>query len=78
MFLCASNPVCAISLGARNLELRLANKRATSLPGDGETEYNPCIEECWFKPQLWKNKMVLVPDLYAVVTHLDLCSSDIV
>ena len=31
--------VCAISLGARNLEQRFANKRATSLPGDDETEY---------------------------------------
>ena len=26
-------------LSVRNLELLFANKRATSLPGDGETEY---------------------------------------
>ena len=31
--------MCAISLGAPNLALRFANKRATSLPGDNETEY---------------------------------------
>ena len=36
-FLCAREPVCAISLGASNLELRFANKHATSLPGDDET-----------------------------------------
>ena len=29
-----------ISLGAGDLELRFANIRATSLPGDDETEYN--------------------------------------
>ena len=29
----------SISLGARDLELRFANKRATSLPRDDETEY---------------------------------------
>ena len=32
--------MCVISLGAHDLELRLANKGAKSLPGDGETEYN--------------------------------------
>ena len=37
--LCAREQVCAISLGWHNLELRFANKRATSLPGVGETEY---------------------------------------
>ena len=31
--------MCAISLGARDLALCFANKRATSLPGDGEMEY---------------------------------------
>ena len=30
----------AISLGAHDLELRVANKHATSLPGDSETEYS--------------------------------------
>ena len=29
-----------ISLGAHDLELHCANKRATSLPEDGELEYN--------------------------------------
>ena len=29
----------SISLGTGDLELHFANKRATSLPGDGETEY---------------------------------------
>ena len=29
----AREPVCEISLGARDLALRLANKRTTSLPG---------------------------------------------
>ena len=29
-----------ISLCAGDLELRFANKRVTSLPGEGETEYN--------------------------------------
>ena len=32
--------MCAISLGKGDLELRLANKHAKSLPGDGETEYS--------------------------------------
>ena len=36
----AQKPVCAISLGAHDLELPFANKHATSLPGDGETEYS--------------------------------------
>ena len=31
--------MCAISLGASDLELCFANKRATSLPGDDEMEY---------------------------------------
>ena len=35
LFLCAREN----SLGARNFELRFANKRVTSLPGDDETEY---------------------------------------
>ena len=37
--------VCAISLGACDLELRFVNKRATSLPGDDEVEYilSTCI-----------------------------------
>ena len=39
LFLCARELVCAISLGAHDLELHLANKRATSLPEDGEPEY---------------------------------------
>ena len=37
LILFAREPVCAISLGARDLELRIANKRATLLPGDIET-----------------------------------------
>ena len=40
LVLCACELVCVISLGAPNLELRFANKRATSLPGDGEREYS--------------------------------------
>ena len=40
LFLHAREPVCEISLGAHGLELHFANKRATSLPGDGETEYS--------------------------------------
>ena len=35
--------MCTVSLGARNLDLRFGNKRATSLPGDGETEYSYCV-----------------------------------
>ena len=31
--------MCAVSLGAYDLELRFGNKRAALLPGDGETEY---------------------------------------
>ena len=31
--------MCAISLAALDLELLFANKRTTSLPGDGESEY---------------------------------------
>ena len=31
-----------IPLGAHDLELRFANMRATSLPGDDETEYSKC------------------------------------
>ena len=38
VFVCGE-PVCAISLGAHDLELPFANKRATSLPEDGEPEY---------------------------------------
>ena len=37
LFLWDPEPVCAISLGASDLELRFANKRTTSLPGDDET-----------------------------------------
>ena len=40
LFLCSREPVCAISLGAGDLALRLPNKRTTSLPEDSETEYN--------------------------------------
>ena len=40
LFLHAYKPLCAIPLAAHDLELRLANKRATSQPGDGETEYS--------------------------------------
>ena len=50
--------VRAISLGAQELELRLTNKRATSLPEDSETEYRQnCYRltriiavqcACWF------------------------------
>ena len=43
LFLCARKPVCEISLGAHDLELRFSNERATSLPGDGETEYSKTI-----------------------------------
>ena len=39
LFVCVCELVCTISLDARDLELRFANKRATSLPGDGETKY---------------------------------------
>ena len=39
LFLRAREPVCAISLGARDLALRWANKRTMSLPEDGEPEY---------------------------------------
>ena len=38
LFLRARKPVCAISLGAHDLALRLANKCTTSLPEDSETE----------------------------------------
>ena len=40
LFLRARKPVCAISLGAWDLALHLANKRTTSLPEDSEPEYN--------------------------------------
>ena len=40
--LCASELVYAISLGACDLELLFANKRAMSLPGQDETEYT-CV-----------------------------------
>ena len=36
-------PVSAISHGARDLALRLANKRTTSLPEDGEPEYSEMV-----------------------------------
>ena len=39
LFFRAREPVCAISLGARDLSLRLANKRTASLPENGELEY---------------------------------------
>ena len=39
LFLRARKLVCAISLGAHDLALRLANKRTTSLPEDSEPEY---------------------------------------
>ena len=39
VFMCARAGV-RVSFGARDLELRFANKRATSLPGDDETEYS--------------------------------------
>ena len=34
----ACKPVCAISLGVRDLALRLANKHTASLPEDSDTE----------------------------------------
>ena len=37
--------VRTISLGARDLELRLAYKRAMSLPGDSEAEYTHTIPD---------------------------------
>ena len=37
-FLCAREAVRTNSLGARDLDMHLANKYATSLPGDCETE----------------------------------------
>ena len=37
--MCVRKLVCPISLGSFDLELCFANKRATSLPGDSETEY---------------------------------------
>ena len=40
LFLRAREPVCAISLGTRDLALRLANKHTTSLPEDSDTEYS--------------------------------------
>ena len=40
-----------ISLGAHDLELRIANKRATSLPGDDETEYRTDINKLL---DIWK------------------------
>ena len=48
--------VCAISLGTRNLELRFANKRATSLPvpGGDETGNAYIREQCESKAQLVK------------------------
>ena len=45
LFLSAREPVCTIILGARDLALRLANKRTTSLPEDGEPEYS-CARRC--------------------------------
>ena len=39
LFLCACEQVCTIPLGAR-FRTTICNKRATSLPGDGEKEYN--------------------------------------
>ena len=38
--LSSRKPVSANSLDAHDLELRFANKHATSLPGDDETEYS--------------------------------------
>ena len=35
--------MCAVPLGARDLALRLANKRTTSLPEDSDTEYGERI-----------------------------------
>ena len=40
LFLCAREPVCAISLSVHDLEMLLVNKRATSLPGDVESDIN--------------------------------------
>ena len=40
--------LCAISLGAGDLEQRFANKRAISLPGDGETEYTSKSSRIWY------------------------------
>ena len=39
LFLRAREPVCAVSLGARDLALHLANTELTPLPEDGEQEY---------------------------------------
>ena len=39
LFLCVREPVCNISLGPRDLELGFENQHATSLLGDGQTEY---------------------------------------
>ena len=53
LFLCARELVCAISLGAHDLALHLANKRATSLPEDSETEYSNMFS-------LWLTQMRLL------------------
>ena len=45
LFLCVLEPVCAISLSERDLELHFANKCATSLPGDDEMEYSRNTDE---------------------------------
>ena len=39
LFVRAREPVCDTSLGARDLALRLANKRTTSLPENSDTKY---------------------------------------
>ena len=45
LFLRAPEPVCAISLDVRDLALRWANKRITSLPEDSDTKYSSyCLQ----------------------------------
>ena len=52
--------VCAFSLGAHDLELCLANKYATSLPGDSDAGYTKtAYQECsMFKLELSFGKCV--------------------
>ena len=43
IFVCVQAGVRDFTWRARDLELCLANKRATSLPGDDETEYSSSL-----------------------------------
>ena len=45
VFVCARVAVCALSLGAQDF----ANKHATSLPGDGETEYSQIYDHIYLQ-----------------------------